>query len=76
MPANATLRSSSARRMMTGLVLVIAAISLSGCIILPEGESTCTDQGPNSGNWPYCAPSQPGGPGPADDPINPGGPGR
>lgn len=48
-------------------------VMLSGCLVIPDGPSTCTEQGPNSGSWPYCAPSDPGGPGPTDDPINPRG---
>lgn len=54
-------------------VLTAAALGLSACTIIPEGDSMCTDPGPNSPGWPYCAPSDPGGPGPVDDPIDPTG---
>jgi hypothetical protein len=54
-------------------VLIAAVWGLGACAIIPEGESTCTGEGPNSPGWPYCAPSDPGGPGPVDDPIDPTG---
>lgn len=47
--------------------------ALSACAIAPGGDSVCTDPGPNNPGWPYCAPAEPGGPGPADDPIDPTG---
>lgn len=50
-----------------------ALAALSACAMMPGDETTCTDQGPNAPGWPYCAPSDPGGPGPADDPIDPTG---
>lgn len=53
--------------------LITAALALSACAIIPAGDSICTDGGPNSPGWPYCAPSEPGGPGPVDDPIDPTG---
>lgn len=54
-------------------VLGLSAALLSACAIFPEGDAICTEGGPNSPDWPYCAPSDPGGPGPADDPIDPTG---
>ena len=54
-------------------VLLIAVLGLGACSIIPAGESTCTDGGPNTPGWPYCAPADPGGPGPVDDPIDPTG---
>lgn len=60
---------SSAR---AGLV-VAAVLGLGACTIIPEGEAICTGNGPNDPGWPYCAPSEPGGPGPVDDPIDPTG---
>jgi len=56
----------------------LAALGLfaSACAYLADAPSTCTDQGMSSPSWPYCAPAEPGGHSPADDPINPaGGPG-
>lgn len=53
--------------------LSLALVFLSGCVLIPDDDAVCTEQGPNAGSWPYCAPSDPGGPGPADDPINPRG---
>jgi hypothetical protein len=66
---------------MTGLrtraaLIAVAGFSimaLSACALMPEGESVCPDRGPNTGSWPYCGSAPPGGPGPADDPINPRG---
>lgn len=52
---------------------IIMAAMLTSCIAFPDGPTTCTEDGPNSGSWPYCAPSEPGGPGPADEPIDPSG---
>lgn len=52
---------------------VIMVTFLSSCLMIPDGDSTCTDGGPRNADWPYCAPSEPGGPGPADDPIDPSG---
>ena len=53
----------------------LAAIGLiaSGCAQLVDAPSTCTDQGISSPSWPYCAPAEPGGHSPADDPIDPTG---
>ena len=61
------------RRFVRLAAPVAAAFTLIGCAAFPEGDSTCTGQGPNSGSWPYCAPSEPGGPGPVDAPIDPTG---
>ena len=62
------------RRLARLAAPAFAAFLLSGCAaILGEGEAVCPDQGPNSPSWPYCAPSEPGGPGPADDPLDPTG---
>lgn len=54
----------------------LAAALLSGCVLIPDDDAICDDGSPNAGSWPYCAPSDPGGPGPVDDPIDPSGPGR
>lgn len=51
----------------------LGAMALGACALMPEGESVCPDRGPNTGSWPYCGSAQPGGPGPADEPINPRG---
>lgn len=59
-----------------GALAGLAALALGGCLMIPEGDTVCPGQGPNSGSWPYCNPAEPGGPGPADDPINPSGPYR
>ncbi|MEO1038779.1 MAG: hypothetical protein AAFX09_04480 [Pseudomonadota bacterium] len=53
--------------------LAAIGLLLAGCAQLVEGPSVCTDQGISAPNWPYCAPAEPGGHGPADDPINPAG---
>lgn len=63
----------SIRRFTLVAASLVALLAVSGCAAFPEGNSTCTGQGPNSGSWPYCAPSDPGGPGPVDDPIDPTG---
>lgn len=52
---------------------VAALVALSACAMLPGEETTCTEPGPNNPGWPYCAPADPGGHGPADDPIDPTG---
>ncbi|MCC5996477.1 MAG: hypothetical protein JJU18_08930 [Oceanicaulis sp.] len=60
---------------MRAAAAAAAAFALGACALMPEGESVCPDRGPNTGSWPYCGSAPPGGPGPADDPINPrGGP--
>lgn len=51
----------------------LAAACLGGCVLIPDDDAVCTERGPNSASWPYCAPSDPGGPGPVDDPIDPRG---
>jgi len=59
-----------------GLIAAAAGLgvmALGACALMPEGESVCPDRGPNTGSWPYCGSAQPGGPGPADEPINPRG---
>ena len=61
------------RRFIRAVAPLIVLVALSGCAAFPSGDSTCTGQGPNSASWPYCAPSEPGGPGPVDDPIDPTG---
>ena len=30
----------------------LAALTLSACVMIPEGETVCPDQGPNTGSWP------------------------
>lgn len=67
---NRRLAVSAVRAGFAGL----AALALSGCLAIPEGETVCPDRGPNTGSWPYCNPAEPGGPGPVDDPIDPSGP--
>lgn len=61
------------RRIARWAAPLVLALATSACALIPEGESVCPDQGPNSGSWPYCAPSEPGGPGPVDDRIDPTG---
>ncbi len=51
----------------------LAVLLLGGCVLIPDDDAVCTESGPNTGSWPYCAPSDPGGPGPVDDPIDPRG---
>ncbi|MFW5661154.1 MAG: hypothetical protein ACOC05_07180 [Oceanicaulis sp.] len=46
---------------------------LGACAIAPGENAICTDPGPNNPGWPYCAPSDPGGHTPGDDPIDPTG---
>lgn len=60
-------------RVGAGLAGLAALGLVSACAMVPGEDPICTDQGPNSPGWPYCAPSDPGGPGPADDPIDPTG---
>lgn len=72
----ATVKAAARTAMRIAAPASLAAAMLGGCVLIPDDDAVCTDQGPNSGSWPYCAPSDPGGPGPADDPINPSGPGR
>lgn len=64
---------AAARACVIGSGGVAALAALSACAMTPGDETTCTDRGPNSPGWPYCAPSDPGGHGPADDPIDPTG---
>ncbi|TGY88964.1 hypothetical protein E5163_07465 [Marinicauda algicola] len=66
--------SDSVRRAGAHALVLAGALALAGCINIPEGETTCPGQGPNSASWPYCNPAEPGGPGPVDDPIDPTGP--
>ena len=54
----------------------LAGFLLSGCVLIPDDDAICDEDSPNTGSWPYCAPAEPGGPGPVDDPIDPSGPGR
>ena len=61
------------RRFIRAAAPFAIVLAVTGCAMFPEGDSTCTGQGPNSASWPYCAPSEPGGPGPVDDPIDPTG---
>jgi len=61
------------RRILLAVPPLAAAFFLAGCINNPGGDTVCPDQGARSANWPYCSPSNPGGPGPADDPIDPTG---
>lgn len=57
---------------IAGLMTVLGL--LSACANVP-GETVCPERGQNSGSWPYCAPSDPGGGGGImrDDRINPAG---
>ncbi len=68
MDVKSTLRTSALIAAALGL-----GLGLGACSIIPAGESTCTGGGPNDPGWPYCAPSDPGGPSPVDDPIDPTG---
>ncbi|MFN3835362.1 MAG: hypothetical protein ACK4NO_05630 [Glycocaulis sp.] len=63
-----------ARRAFIFLAAGSAAI-LTACANMPDGDTVCPDRGQNSGSWPYCAPSDPGGGGGImrDDRINPAG---
>lgn len=61
------------RRPASAGAAALAAAALSACAPLPEGPTTCTDQGMTSGSWPYCAPAEPAGYDPSDDPIDPTG---
>ena len=54
----------------------LAGLLLGGCVLIPDDDAICDEGSPNAGSWPYCAPAEPGGPGPADDPIDPSAPGR
>jgi hypothetical protein len=63
----------SVRGALSGSVALAAASLLSACALDPGEDAICTSPGPNSPGWPYCAPADPGGPGPADDPIDPTG---
>lgn len=65
------MRLKSAARVFAPISL--AAALLSGCVLIPDDDAICDDGSPNAGSWPYCAPSDPGGPGPVDDPIDPRG---
>jgi hypothetical protein len=65
------MRLKSALRVVAPISL--AAALLGGCVLIPDDDAICDDQSPTSGSWPYCAPSDPGGPGPVDDPIDPRG---
>ena len=73
--SSAPRRSTGAplRRLVTACVAALAAAAVSACAQLPEGPTTCTDQGMTSGSWPYCAPAEPAGYDPSDDPIDPTG---
>lgn len=63
------------RTLRAGAMLTaIGALALTGCANFPEGDTTCPGQSPNSPDWPYCAPAEPGGPGPAGDRVDPSGP--
>ena len=56
------------KRSFLVLAAALAAVSLSGCIAIYEGEdSVCPHGDPNSGSWPYCGPAEPGGGQPGDD---------
>lgn len=56
---------------LAGLVSVL--VLPGACANIP-GDTVCPERGPNTGSWPYCAPSEPGGGGPGrDDRINPSG---
>ncbi|MBI1263272.1 MAG: hypothetical protein GC187_00890 [Alphaproteobacteria bacterium] len=63
------------RRARAGMIAAagLGVITLGACALMPEGESVCPERGPNTGSWPYCGQAEPGGPGPADGPINPRG---
>jgi hypothetical protein len=63
----------SARAAVFGSGALVALGLMSGCVLDPGEDAICTSPGPNSPGWPYCAPSDPGGHGPADDPIDPTG---
>ncbi|MGP1275766.1 MAG: hypothetical protein ACQRW7_10135 [Caulobacterales bacterium] len=54
---------------------IAAACGLVAACANVPGETVCPERGQNSGSWPYCAPSDPGGGGGVlrDDRINPAG---
>jgi len=54
---------------------VVTALGVLGACANVPGETVCPDRGQNTGSWPYCAPSEPGGGGGImrDDRINPSG---
>lgn len=56
-----------------GAAGLTALIGVSACAIAPGEDAICTEPGPNSPGWPYCAPAEPGGHTPGDDPIDPTG---
>ncbi len=63
-----------ARRLTSLMMAGMAMVVLAACANIPDGESVCPDRGQNTGSWPYCAPSDPGGGGiTRDDRINPAG---
>lgn len=65
--------TAALRHGATGCAIGLSAALLSACAQLPEGPTTCTDQGMTSDSWPYCAPAEPAGYDPSDDPIDPTG---
>lgn len=62
------------RHRAVAMAAVVSALALSGCMSFPEGDTTCPGQGPNSPDWPYCVPAEPGGYGPDSERVDPTGP--
>lgn len=61
--------TSRVRRLCALGAVIAFSVALAGCLTPYEGgDSVCPGQGPNSPNWPYCHPSEPGGSQPADFP--------
>lgn len=63
--------TASALLRLARLTAPAAALMLAGCLNFPDGPTTCSDGSPNAPDWPYCAPSEPGGHSPVDDGLDP-----
>lgn len=56
------------KRSFLVLAALLGAASLSGCMAIYEGtDAVCPHSDPNSDNWPYCGPANPGGSQPGND---------
>ncbi|MHA6287995.1 hypothetical protein [Maricaulis sp. CAU 1757] len=56
----------SIKRSLLVLATLMAAGSLSACVIYEGRDAVCPNADPNSDNWPYCGGAAPGGAQPAD----------